>query len=102
MTVLHGMQKEQFSSFEKLETVVDDAQHVHVEIRTKHTRSLIENLSYDKFINAGINQPIQCMFGMQDFMISGYKMMNRYMVLFFTSRSNVCRSLKMLQVCMTI
>ena len=35
MTVLHGMRKEQFSSFEKLEAVVDDAQHVHVEIRTE-------------------------------------------------------------------
>ena len=35
MTVLHGMQKEQFSSFEKLEAVVDEAQHSHVEIRTQ-------------------------------------------------------------------
>ena len=45
MTVLHGMQnmqKEQFSSFEKLEAVVDEGQHLHVEIRTEHTRSFIE------------------------------------------------------------
>ena len=54
------MQKEQFSGFEKLEAVV---QHVHVEIRTEHTKSLIEKWSYNKFINAGMDQHIQCMFG---------------------------------------
>ena len=36
------MQKEQFSRFEKLEAVVDELKHVHVEIRTEHTRSSIE------------------------------------------------------------
>ena len=39
MTVLHGMQKEQFGSFEKLEAVVDEAQHVHVEMRTDANRT---------------------------------------------------------------
>ena len=63
------MQKEQFSSFEKMEAVVDEAQHVHVEIQTEHTRSLIEKWLHNKFINAGMDQHI--MFGMQDFMILG-------------------------------
>ena len=71
------MQKERFSSFEKLEAVVDEAQYVHVETRTEHTRSLIEKWSYNKFINAGMNQHIQCIFGMQDSMISEiHKIMN--------------------------
>ena len=34
------MQKEQFSSSEKLEAVVDVPKHVLVEIRTEYTRSL--------------------------------------------------------------
>ena len=62
------MQKEQLSSFEKLEAVVDEAQHVHVEMQTEHTR-IREVIIHT--IYAGMSQHIQCMFGMQDFMMSG-------------------------------
>ena len=55
---------------QKLEAVVDELQHVHVEIRTEHTRNLIEKRSYNKFIIAVMNQHIH-LFWQQDFIISG-------------------------------
>ena len=39
---------------------------MHVEIRIR-----IEKGSCNKFLNAGMNQHIQCIFGMQNFVISG-------------------------------